>query len=442
MNNSASTPATNHRRQAVFWLMIGGMINYFDRATLAIAAPEMSRDLELSATHIGMMGTAFAWCYALAQLPSGWIIDRFNSRLVFAGSMLLWSLATLATGFASGLIVLILLRALLGVTEAPCWPTATKVISVWYPKQERGIATGIFTSSAKWGAAIAPPVLVTIMVYFGWRGLFIVSGLAGIIYAIIFYAFFRNPDKARRLPADELEFIKAGGGGVERTGGNKASGIPWSTLFTYRAVWGMILGYFCNIWIWNMFIVFLPSYLSKTYHVSLAQMGIYASLPWIGGAIGAVLSGFAVRSIAERFNLTSLKATKTMIGLSTTLTVITVCCLPLTTTLHSTVVTMIVALFFISVTNSLAWALATEIAPQSMVGSVSSIQNFGGYFGGAFSPLVAGLIVDATGSYALAFLSGGLVVVGAAVAYLWIVDKPIEARELKEDLGNLAVPRT
>lgn len=442
MSYATATPATNYRRQAVFWLMIGGMINYFDRATLAIAAPEMSRDLGLSATHIGMMGTAFAWCYALAQLPSGWIIDRFNSRLVFAGSMLLWSLATLATGFASGLIVLILLRALLGVTEAPCWPTATKVISVWYPKQERGIATGIFTSSAKWGAAIAPPVLVAIMVYFGWRGLFIVSGLAGILYAIVFYAFFRNPDKARRLPAEELAFIKAGGGGVERIGGNEASGISWSTLFTYRAVWGMILGYFCNIWIWNMFIVFLPSYLSKTYQVSLAQMGIYAALPWIGGAIGAVLSGFAVRSMAKRLNLTSLKATKTMIGVSTTLTVITVCCMPLTTTLHSTVATMIVALFFISATNSLAWALATEIAPQSMVGSVSSIQNFGGYFGGAFSPLVAGLIVDATGSYALAFLSGGLVVVGAAVAYLWIVDKPIEARENKAELGSLPVPRS
>lgn len=442
MSNPAATPATNYRRQAVFWLMLGGMINYFDRATLAIAAPQMSQDLGLSATHIGMMGTAFAWCYALAQLPSGWIIDRFNSRLVFAGSMFLWSFATLATGFASGMVVLIVLRALLGITEAPCWPTATKVISVWYPKQERGIATGIFTSSAKWGAAIAPPLLVAIMAYFGWRGLFIVSGLAGMIYAIVFYLFFRSPDKALRLPAEELVYIKAGGGGAERIGGQSTSGIAWSTLFTYRSIWGMILGYFCNIWIWNIFIVFLPSYLSKTYHVSLTQMGIYSSLPWIGGAIGAVLSGFAVRSVAQRLSLTSLKATKAMIGISTSVTVIAVCCLPLTTTLHSTIAVMIAALFFISATNSLAWALAADIAPTSMVGSVSSIQNFGGYFGGAFSPLVAGLIVDATGSYALAFLSGGVVVIGAAVCYLWVVDKPIEAREQPPEVGDLAIDRT
>ena len=121
----------------------------------------------------------------------------------------------MATGLASSLLFILGCRAILGVFEAPCWPVATKVISVWFPRQERGAAIGIFTSAAKWGPAIAPPILVAVMVYFGWRGVFVVAGASGILFGLLFYVLYRNPDQSRSISATELEHIKTGGGGHE-----------------------------------------------------------------------------------------------------------------------------------------------------------------------------------------------------------------------------------
>lgn len=429
---NAARPAGKFRHTAVVWLVIGGIINYVDRSSLSITAPAMVRDLGLSMTQIGLMGTVFAWCYAVAQIPTGWISDRVNARIVFAVSLLVWSAATMATGFFSALWVILACRAVLGIAEAPCWPTATKIISFWYPREERGVAIGIFTSSAKWGPAIAPPILVWMMIHYGWRGLFVVTGVAGIVFALIFYVFYRNPDKSRLLGSAELDYIKRGGGGHEFTLGSTRSSISWRALFGYRSVWGMILGYFCAIWIWNTFIVFLPLYLLATYHISLAKLGIFASVPWIGGAFGAICSGFVAKWVMRRFKMAPLKANKCLISLYALLAAVALACMPASDTLGLTIVITTIALIFIAAINATAWTMASDIAPPSMVGSVSSIQNFGGYFGGAFAPLVTGMIVDATGSYTLAFLSAAVIAVGAAICYFWIVDKPIEAEEAPE----------
>lgn len=310
-------PAVGRARyKVVAWLVAGGIINYIDRSTLSIAAPEMVKDLGLTMTQIGLMGTVFSWCYALAQIPTGWLSDRVNARIVFAVGLILWSFATMATGLFTGLWLILFCRALLGICEAPCWPVATKIISFWFPRQERGVAIGLFTSSAKWGPAIAPPILVAVMMYFGWRGVFLVSGGAGILVGILFYLFYRNPDKSKTISREELDHIRAGGGGTEHTMSSDKgkNSISWGSLFAYRSVWGLIIGYFCAIWIWNTFIVFMPSYLLHTYDISLAKMGFYASIPWLGGAAGSMSSGFVAKWVAGRFGLTPLKANQRLVA--------------------------------------------------------------------------------------------------------------------------------
>lgn len=421
-----SVAVPRYRYSVVVWLLIGGIINYIDRSTLSIAGPAMVHELGFSMTQIGLMGSVFSWFYAIAQIPTGWISDRVSARVIFALSLVAWSLATMATGLASALWVILFCRAILGIFEAPCWPVATKIISFWYPRSERGVAIGIFTSAAKWGPAIAPPILVTVMLYFGWRGIFVVSGAAGILFGIVFYLYYRNPAQSRRLDVKEYEYIKVGGGGVEHTLASARSTISWSSLFTYRSVWGLVLGYFCAIWIWNTFIVFLPMYLLHTYHVSITKIAFYAALPWIGGGIGSVSSGFIAGWTAKRFGISPLKANQRLVA---TYALFAAAALIGTAMLHNfeaTVALMTVTLFFISAINSSAWSMASEIAPPSMISSVSSIQNFGGYFGGAFAPLVAGYIVDTTGSYALAFIAAGCIAILGAISYLWIVNRPIE----------------
>jgi sugar phosphate permease len=413
----------NVRWTVVIWLIIGGIINYLDRANLSIAAPEMMKELHLNNTDIGLLGTVFSWTYALMQLPSGWLIDRFGAKKVYSIAVAWWSLATFLTGLCNKMSTLISTRVLLGIGEAPCFPTSAKITSYWFPKKERGLATGIWDSSSKWGPAIAPPILVSIMVAFGWRSLFYITGIIGIIFILIYIASYRNPDKSRRLSQAEREYIQADGAGQEQN--IRSSHIRWRTLFTYKTVWGMILGFFCTIWIWNIFLNFLPLYLLHTYHVSLKSLGIYASIPWVGGILGDILGGYISKKLTDKGIASPITAKRLLIVICAILAAVAVILVPFVHHLGVTLTLFTLALAFISAITGSAWALAGDIAPASMVASVGAIQNFGGYFGGAFSPALAGMIVDATGSYALAFISGGIIAGCAAFCYWFLVRKPI-----------------
>ncbi|MED2972841.1 MFS transporter [Fictibacillus sp. B-59209] len=416
--------ARKFRWTVVVWLLIGGIINYLDRANLSIAAPEMMKELGLTATDIGLLGTVFSWSYALMQLPSGWLIDRFGTKRVYTIALIWWSGATMLTGAVHKMSTFIMARVLLGVGEAPCFPTMAKITSYWFPKKERGLATGIWDSSSKWGPAIAPPLLVFLMVTFGWRALFYITGAIGIVFAIGFFIFYKNPDKSRKLSEMELEYIQSEGAGSEHS--IQTSKIKWGELFKYRSVWGMILGFFCTIWIWNIFLVFLPLFLTNVHHVSLKELGIYAGIPWLGGIFGNIFGGYLTKKLVDKEITTPIKAKRALISICAISAAIVVCAVPFVTGLAMTLTLLTLALCFISAMTGSAWALAGDIAPPSMVASVGAIQNFGGYFGGAFSPVIAGMIVDATGSYSLAFISGGLIAGCAALCYWFIVKNPIQ----------------
>lgn len=420
-NASASTaaPATtraNFRWHVLTWLLIGGIINYLDRANLAIAAPGMIHDLGLTRTQIGLLGTVFSWTYAVMQLPAGWIIDRFGAKRVYAIGMIWWSVATLLTGVVGSVAGLVLMRVLLAVGEAPCWPTSAKITAAWFPAKERGFATGIWDSSSKWGPALAPAVLVALMIAFGWRSLFHVTGMIGIVFAVLFMLFYRNPSHSQRLSREEFAYIEAGGGGHEHS--LDSAPIKWRALFASQSVWGMILGYFCAIWLWNLFLVFLPLYLIDRFHITLVQLGVYASIPWFGGALGEIVAGFIAAKLVDRGIASPMIAKRVLIVICSLGAALCAIALPFVQTIGATITLMTLGLACIAATIGNAWALAGDIAPRSMIASVSAIQNFGGYFGGAFSPVVAGFIVDRTGSYTLAFVIGGAIA-GCAALFYW-----------------------
>jgi sugar phosphate permease len=421
--STAGMARMNFRWQVIIWLLAGGIINYIDRASLSIAAPEMIRDLGLSRTQIGLLGTVFSWTYAVMQLPAGWIIDRFGAKKAYALAMIWWSVATYMTGVVGTVSGLLVMRALLAVGEAPCWPTSAKITAAWFPTKERGFATGIWDSSSKWGPALAPAVLVALMVAFGWRSLFHVAGFVGIAFALIFLVFYRNPEQSKRLSKEEFAYIEAGGGGRERSIGNSKR--EWTGLFRHRSVWGMILGYFCAIWLWNLFLVFLPLYLLDRFHISFAQLGIYASIPWIGGAVGEIIVGYLTKKMVDRGMATPIGAKRMWIVICAIGAAASAVAMPFVDSLALTITLMTLGLAFLASIIGAAWALASDVAPKSMIASVSAIQNFGGYFGGAFSPVVAGFIVDRTGSYSIALIMGGLVAGSSAFFYWFMVRRVV-----------------
>jgi MFS family permease len=257
---------------------------------------------------------------------------------------------------------------------------------------------------------------VALMISFGWRSLFHVTGLLGIVFAALFLLFYRNPAQSQRLSREEFAYIEAGGGGREHSLANAP--IKWRALFASQSVWGMILGYFCAIWLWNLFLVFLPLYLIDRFHISLVQLGFYASIPWFGGAAGEIVAGFIAAKLVDRGIASPMVAKRVLIVICSLGAALCAIALPFVQTIGATITLMTLGLACIAATIGNAWALAGDIAPRSMIASVSAIQNFGGYFGGAFSPVVAGFIVDRTGSYTLAFVIGGAIA-GCAALFYW-----------------------
>jgi predicted MFS family arabinose efflux permease len=268
---------------------------------------------------------------------------------------------------------------------------------------------------------------VAIQVAFGWRSLFFITGGIGIVFILLFMKFYKSPDQSKFLSKEEYDYIKAEGGASTDT--VESTNIKWRELFKYKSVWGMIFGFFCTIWIWNIFLTFLPLYLLNTQNVSFKELGIYAAIPWVGGIVGNLGGGYIAKKLSDKKICSPINAKRGLIAVSALLAAAFVIILPFVHGLAITITLMTLALCVISAITGSAWALSGDVAPPAMVGSVGAIQNFGGYFGGAFAPLVTGMILDATGSYSMAFISGGIIAGFAAFFYWFIVKEPIKPTE-------------
>jgi MFS family permease len=186
--SEASQPATPRVRRmqitALTLLVTSGAANYVDRATLAIGNPLIRADLHLSVADMGLLLSAFLWAYAFAQLPAGGLVDRFGPRRLLGAGILLWSIAQGLTGLCANFGHFVFGRAILGLGEAPQFPTGARVVRDWFNVRSRGLATGVFNCSSTLGTAIAAPLLTVIMLAVGWRWMFGIMGLAGVIVAI------------------------------------------------------------------------------------------------------------------------------------------------------------------------------------------------------------------------------------------------------------------
>ena len=347
LHTSGHRAAGNKRWFVAFLLLAGGFINYLDRASLAVAAPSMMNDLHLTNTDIGLLGSVFSLFFAFSQFPAGWLADRFGPRKVYASAASLWGFSTMITGLCSSLPALLCARALLGMTEAPGWPTSAKITSIWFPRKERALASSIWDASSRWGLAFAPPILVFMSLHFGWGALFYLAGSLGVIFGLLFYMIYRHPENHPRITEEERHYIVAGGGGSlpQQAVGER---VKWRELFRYQSMWGMMLGWFCYIWLFNIFVTFLPLYLMKTQNMTLASMGIYASIPYFAGVIGAILGGYAVKWLIDSRRATDpLKAKKIVIMLAALISGATTIALPFCDSLVMALAMMTLAMFFL-----------------------------------------------------------------------------------------------
>ncbi len=426
MSRMLAPPRLRRRHRLILSLFVMvGLVNSLDRATLAIANPLIRQDLGISIGEMGVLLSAFFWAYAVTQLPLGLVMDRVAPRRMLGGAVIFWSLMQGSAGLVSSFGQLFALRLLLGAGEAPQVPTCAKVVRSWFGPRDRGLPTGIFTGSFQIATAIAAPLLTWLMLSFGWRWMFMVMGVAGLVSGTAWFALYRDPQRVS-LAADERAYLREG---IPDAPVRLMTFSRWRRLLTMRTTWGVLLGFVGYNYLDAIYRVWLPGYLEIEQHLSIAKTGMVATIPLTCAIVGSLTGGVFADLLARRgFAPMDAARIPCIVGTGS---------LALATLALANVGSLPAALVFLSIASwgghmsgSAAWVLVTAAAPQEAIGSLGGMHNCVGSTAGAIASIATGFIVQATGSFFLALMIGLGIAVGAVVVYLLVPKAPIDPRAL------------
>jgi len=407
---------------AVSILSIAGVINYIDRGSLAIANTTIRADLGISATRMGILLSTFSMSYAICQLPVGAFLDRFGERRVLGAGMFLWSLTQTATGWVSGFGSFISARVGLAAGEAPFVISSVKTVNDWFTARDRATPMGIINAATTMGQALAPPILTVIMLAFGWRRMFMLIGIPGLMLSVVWYVFYRDRKDVQLNEAEKARLATVVGSV------SNVSFSQWLGLFRQRTMWGMMLGFGgINYTVW-LYMSWMPNYLEAERHLSIKATGAVAVIPFFCGAVGMLLSGVIADALV-RHGMAPIKGYKTL--LVTGLTASGLCTLLVPTIPGATGAAFCIgmALFFTYLAGNAGWCLVQAIAPSGAVGSVAAIQNFGSFVCASIAPVITGWLLDRTHSFQLPLVICGVASMLGALSYVVIVKNPIVLRE-------------
>ena len=426
MQKEQNTKKTNKRYGILAMVFLTVVINYLDRSNISVAAFALSEDLDLSSVQMGFIFSAFAWTYAILQIPGGFMADKIKTRVLYSVIMALWSIATLVQGMANSFVSLLGLRATIGVFEAPSYPTNNVIVTRWFPEKERASAIAIYTSGQFLGLAFLTPVLTAIQSYLGWRGLFYVSGAIGLVWAVLWYVLYRDPKEHATMNQEEIDYIAEGGGlidGVSDTDKKeKVEQFSWSDLrevFSYRKLWGLYIGQFCLGTIIIFFLTWFPTYLVKYRGLDFLESGFLASIPFLAAFFGVLLSGFTSDFLIKRGYTVEI-ARKLPI----------ICGMLLSTAIigaNYTEDTFLVILFlsiafFGNGLASIAWVFISLMAPKKLIGLTGGAFNFIGGLAGIVVPVIIGYLVKDGDFKPALFFIGAIALLGF-ISYTFIVGK-------------------
>lgn len=442
---------THVRYWIVAFLFLLTSVNYADRATLSLVGTELSKELKLDPVAMGYLFSAFAWAYALCQIPGGWLLDRFGSKRIYFWSITLWSLFTLLQGFVVGrdryftidlpflaafnvsgaVLMLFWLRFLLGVAESPSFPANARIVAAWFPTAERGTASAIFNSAQYFATVLFSPIMGSITHTFGWPPVFWFMGVTGLLFAMVWPKLIYDPREHPAANAAEVAHIEQGGGLVDmdRKGTAKAP-VRWSTigqLLGNRMLLGIYLGQYCITTLTWFFLTWFPIYLVKERGMSILKVGFVAALPALCGFVGGILGGWFSDWLLRRgHSLTVARKTPIVAGLF--LSVSMVACNYVES--QAAVIFFMSLAFFGKGVGALGWAVISDTSPKSVTGLCGGLFNTFGNTAGIVTPIAIGYILKATGSFnwALVYVSAHAAL--AIACYLAIVGeiKRVELR--------------
>jgi len=403
-------PVTNKRRWGVVGLLfVASMINYFDRATLSMALPFISKDLHLGPEAKGMLLSSFFWSYALLQIPVGWFADRINLRWFYAGAFTLWSIAQGLTGFADSLLMLVTFRILLGIGESIYLPGGSKIVSLLFSAKERGLPSGVFDFGTRTGLVLEGLIIPYCLVHYGWRRTFVVVGFSALLWLIPWLIF-----TPRNLQTSE----------EVRAAAPRPSMAQVVSLLKNRNLIGICIGFFCFDYYWYLLVTWLPDYLVTVRQLTILKAGIYASLPFFVFGISEPIGGWiADRLIQHGWDETRTRKMVVTVGFATGLLLI-----PASRVQSpNAAITLIIGGSLVGLATANLLVILQSCAPPTEIGLWTGIENFFGNVAGIIAPLVTGILISRTGSYAPGFATAAIMLIASLAAYWFIVG------ELKHD---------
>lgn len=403
----------------VLLLLLAAVVNYLDRANLSIANTTIAAEFGFSQTEMGLLLSAFLWPYALANLPAGWLVDKFGPKKMFSWALGLWSMFTVLAAFVNSYSFFYGLRMMLGIAESPFFTSGIKITHRWFGDNERGLPTAIINTGSQIANAIAPPILTVLLLTLGWRGMFVAIGLMGIPLLLAWWKFYRDPE------AREDALLHAGQRSVAAP--EEKAQASWGALFRHSTTWFMVIGNFSIMFTIWVYLTWLPGYLEKSLGFSLKATGWIASIPFFAGILGVLVGGMLSDRLVRR-GVRAITARKVPIVTGAALAACFVAPIPFVDSTPLAIGLLAMGYFCSQMPQGALWTLASDIAPKSQVASLGAIQNFGGFLGAAMAPIVTGIILDTTGKFTNVFLLGaGLLMLGA-LSYGLFVRKPLTAK--------------
>jgi ACS family D-galactonate transporter-like MFS transporter len=398
---SAQSQALRKRWAVVALLFFAVLVNYIDRGNLSIAAVPLMRDFGVSAGSMGTLLSAFFWTYALLQIPVGFVVDRFGLKWTYGGAFLLWSAASAAVGLANTFTQILLLRLLLGVGEAAVQPASLSFIRRNFAAERQGLPTAIYLSGMSFGPALGAMLGASLLAAFGWRLLFIITGLGASIWIVPWLLMAPNDKTTQSAP-------------VSRN--NK---LGWGLLLRTPTLWGITIGAFFYSYFWYYCLTWLPSYLVVARGFSFLKMGAFTAMPFLGTALVSMVSGRAAdHLIAQLGRPIFIRKAFVVSGFVMGSSILSLLILK---SAPAVLAALMLSLIGIGVASANYWALTQAATPAAIIGRVIGCQNTIANLAGICSPMLTGFLVDKTKSFDVSITFAGVSLLIAAISFGFLV---------------------
>jgi ACS family D-galactonate transporter-like MFS transporter len=414
-------------------LFIVTAINYMDRANLSVSGSKIQAGFDLSPTQLGLLFSMFTWTYAISQIPIGYVLDRVGSRLLYGSAILLWSIFTFMMGFASHHIfatagasfaMLLVCRALIGLAEAPSFPSNTKIIANWFPDHERARATAIYSSAQYIGLAFLTPILSYVVATYGWEMSFYLSGGAGILFAFFWLMKYRDPQDSSTVNQAELDYIREGGGYGSTNQAHireKISSHEVVYFLKNKTIIGLFIAQFSCSSTLYFFLTWFMVYLEKGLHLSIAKAGLGATIPYLMAMAGVLCGGTLSDMLLKKGKSRTLaRKLPVMSGLLVTIVIFLVNFFT-----DSPIIAIIIlsVAFFANAFSNLGWVVWSDVIPRNFIGTMGGCLNICGNLSGIISPIVIGVILQQTNNFEYAIWYISAVALMGLLAYCFLVGK-------------------